>query len=105
MASFAVKAIDHVVLTVKNIPATVTFYTTRLGMEHEKFSSKGDERYVHHQVGSVYCLTIPSDTPWSSARKSSTSISRAMSSSPRPAECSREAKISVSSLTTPSMMC
>lgn len=44
MASFAVKALDHVVLTVKSIPATVTFYTTRLGMQHETFVSKGDER-------------------------------------------------------------
>lgn len=46
MASFAVKAIDHVVLTVKSIPATVEFYTTRLGMKHEVFTSKGIERYV-----------------------------------------------------------
>lgn len=44
MASFAVKSIDHVVLTVKNIPATITFYTTRLGMKHEVFTSKGVER-------------------------------------------------------------
>lgn len=44
MASFAVKSIDHVVLTVKNIPATINFYTTRLGMKHEVFTSKGVER-------------------------------------------------------------
>ncbi|KAF2771810.1 Glyoxalase/Bleomycin resistance protein/Dihydroxybiphenyl dioxygenase, partial [Teratosphaeria nubilosa] len=40
-APFAVKAIDHVVLTVKSIPKTVEFYTTRLGMKHEKFVSRG----------------------------------------------------------------
>ncbi|KAF2152075.1 Glyoxalase/Bleomycin resistance protein/Dihydroxybiphenyl dioxygenase [Myriangium duriaei CBS 260.36] len=46
MAAFAVKSIDHVVLTVKNIPATIAFYTQRLGMRHEKFTSKGSERHA-----------------------------------------------------------
>ncbi|KAK5120392.1 hypothetical protein LTR85_006331 [Meristemomyces frigidus] len=46
MATFAVKAIDHVVLTVKSIPKTVDFYTTRLGMKHEQFVSKGSERHA-----------------------------------------------------------
>ena len=46
MGSFAVKSIDHVVLTVKDIPATVNFYTERLGMKHEVFTSKGSERYI-----------------------------------------------------------
>jgi catechol 2,3-dioxygenase-like lactoylglutathione lyase family enzyme len=41
-----VKSIDHVVLTVKDISATIAFYTTHLGMKHEKFSSKGDERHA-----------------------------------------------------------
>lgn len=44
MASFAVKSIDHVVLTVKDIPTTVDFYTKQLGMKHEVFTSKGTER-------------------------------------------------------------
>ena len=44
MATVAVKALDHVVLTVKSIPKTVEFYTTRLGMKHETFHSKGDDR-------------------------------------------------------------
>lgn len=44
MAAFSVKAIDHVVLTVKSIPKTIDFYTTRLGMKHEQFLSKGTER-------------------------------------------------------------
>jgi len=43
-AAFAVKSLDHVVLTVKNISTTVDFYTTRLGMTHEKFSSNDTER-------------------------------------------------------------
>lgn len=46
MASFAVKSIDHVVLTVQSIEATVDFYTTRLGMKHEVFTSKGAERHA-----------------------------------------------------------
>lgn len=38
---FAVQSLDHVVLTVKSIPATVDFYTMRLGMSHETFVSDG----------------------------------------------------------------
>ena len=45
MSTFAVKALDHVVLTVKSIPKTIDFYTTRLGMKHASFISKGGERY------------------------------------------------------------
>lgn len=44
MAGFAVNSIDHVVLTVKSMEATVDFYTTRLGMKHEVFVSKDVER-------------------------------------------------------------
>ena len=50
MATFAVKSIDHVVLTVKSIEATVNFYTSRLGMKHEVFTSKGVERCVVPQT-------------------------------------------------------
>ncbi|KAK3709280.1 hypothetical protein LTR37_011018 [Vermiconidia calcicola] len=46
MASFSVKSIDHVVITVKSIQATVDFYTSRLGMKHEVFSSKGVDRHA-----------------------------------------------------------
>ncbi|KAK4499185.1 hypothetical protein PRZ48_009698 [Zasmidium cellare] len=46
MASITVKSIDHVVLTCKSIPATISFYTTRLGMKHEVFTSKGVERHA-----------------------------------------------------------
>jgi catechol 2,3-dioxygenase-like lactoylglutathione lyase family enzyme len=44
MAAFSVKSIDHVVLTVKDIDATVDFYTSKLGMKHETFSSKDSDR-------------------------------------------------------------
>lgn len=48
---FAVKALDHVVLTCRNINATVKFYNL-LGMKHEVFRSSKDapgvERYVKH---------------------------------------------------------
>lgn len=38
----AVKSLDHIVLTVKDIQATVDFYTKHLGMKHEAFSSPKD---------------------------------------------------------------
>jgi len=44
MASFAVKSLDHVVLTAKDIDATIKFYTTKLGMKHETFASNGVDR-------------------------------------------------------------
>jgi catechol 2,3-dioxygenase-like lactoylglutathione lyase family enzyme len=44
-SSFAVQSIDHVVLTVASIQATVDFYTTHLGMTHETFvAGDGVER-------------------------------------------------------------
>ncbi|KXL41989.1 hypothetical protein M433DRAFT_158099 [Acidomyces richmondensis BFW] len=46
MANFAVKSIDHVVLTVKDVQKTVQFYTQHLGMTHETFTSKGTERHA-----------------------------------------------------------
>ncbi|KAH9815706.1 Virulence protein [Teratosphaeria destructans] len=51
-APFAVKAIDHVVLTVKSIPQTVEFYTTRLGMKHETHAlSFGNQKLNLHLSG------------------------------------------------------
>ena len=45
--SFAVQSIDHVVLTVASIQATVDFYTEHLGMTHETFvSGDGAERHA-----------------------------------------------------------
>ncbi|KAH6629363.1 Glyoxalase/Bleomycin resistance protein/Dihydroxybiphenyl dioxygenase [Boeremia exigua] len=46
MASFSVKSIDHVVLTARDIPKTIEFYTQRLGMKHEVFSANGGERHA-----------------------------------------------------------
>lgn len=46
MSPFAIESIDHVVITCKDIPKTITFYTTHLGMKHELFASKGVERYI-----------------------------------------------------------
>ena len=49
----AVKAIDHVVLTVRSIPATVTFYQKYLGVKHEVFTSPKDpsvERSVFDSI-------------------------------------------------------
>ncbi|KAK6438456.1 hypothetical protein LTR95_005341 [Oleoguttula sp. CCFEE 5521] len=43
---FAVKSLDHVVLTGKNIQATVDFYARHLGMTHEVFRSKDTERHA-----------------------------------------------------------
>jgi len=45
-APLAVKSLDHVVLTVKDYQTTIDFYATNLGMKHEKFVSKDDERYA-----------------------------------------------------------
>lgn len=60
---FSVKALDHVVLTVRSIPATVAFYTNRLGMKHETFvSGVGEERYD--------ALLLPSSTSFHPARSS-----------------------------------
>lgn len=46
MASFSVKSLDHVVITAKDIPTTIHFYTKRLGMKHEVFQASGGERHA-----------------------------------------------------------
>ncbi|KAG9198606.1 hypothetical protein G6514_009782 [Epicoccum nigrum] len=46
MASFSVKALDHVVLTARDVPKTIEFYTQRLGMRHQVFSTPGGERHA-----------------------------------------------------------
>ncbi|TKA23030.1 hypothetical protein B0A50_07248 [Salinomyces thailandicus] len=46
MTSFAVKALDHVVLTCRHLPKTIDFYTTRLGMKHQTFGPPGQERHA-----------------------------------------------------------
>jgi len=46
-ASCTVTSLDHIVLTVANIEATVAWYEKFLGMKHEEFSSsKGDTRHA-----------------------------------------------------------
>jgi catechol 2,3-dioxygenase-like lactoylglutathione lyase family enzyme len=62
-APFAVKSIDHVVLTVKDIDATVEFYTSKLGMRHEKFVSKGQERYAIPRPSPAPCSSFSYPIP------------------------------------------
>lgn len=53
MAKFAVKSLDHLVLTVRSIPETVAFYTEHLDMRHEIFTSplnQSIQRYGHMAV-------------------------------------------------------
>src|ERR1700761_3110566 len=60
----AVKSLDHLVLTVRSIPAAVEFYTQHLGMRHEAFRSPKDvsiERYV--SKNSFFILVISAFTP------------------------------------------
>lgn len=56
---FAVKALDHVVLTCRNINATVKFYNL-LGMKHEVFRSSKDapgvERYVQSPIYAFFAI-------------------------------------------------
>ncbi|KAL1627287.1 hypothetical protein SLS56_006420 [Neofusicoccum ribis] len=49
-SSFTAKSIDHVVLTVRSIPATVEFYTKKLGMKHEVFTSAKDPSVERHAL-------------------------------------------------------
>ncbi|KAJ5653151.1 hypothetical protein N7490_000154 [Penicillium lividum] len=50
MAKFAVKSLDHLVLTVRSIPETVAFYTTHLGMRHEVFASPANLTIQRHAL-------------------------------------------------------
>lgn len=49
-ASFSVKSLDHVVLTVKSIEATVRFYSENLGMKYEVFTSPKDSSIERHSL-------------------------------------------------------
>jgi catechol 2,3-dioxygenase-like lactoylglutathione lyase family enzyme len=60
---FSVKALDHVVLTARDVPKTIEFYTQRLGMRHEVFTAQGGARHALifgaqkinlHQAGSEF---------------------------------------------------
>jgi catechol 2,3-dioxygenase-like lactoylglutathione lyase family enzyme len=47
MSSIArTKSLDHLVLTVKDLQATIKFYESVLGMKHTSFTSKGEERHA-----------------------------------------------------------
>lgn len=39
-------SLDHIVLTVKDLDATVKFYEELLGMTHEEFASKDGMRHA-----------------------------------------------------------
>jgi len=38
-----VTSLDHIVLTVRDIPKTISFYVGLLGMEHEVFTSPSEQ--------------------------------------------------------------
>lgn len=117
MASFAVKAIDHVVLTVKSIPKTVDFYTTRLVLRRgvmlderltfEMIAWECDMKFSHRKdlSGGLFLRSsnalsstdTPKDTPSCSADKSSIYINPVRNSSPRRAKYNAAVKISASS--------
>ncbi|KAB8345931.1 hypothetical protein FH972_022984 [Carpinus fangiana] len=45
-----VKSLDHLVLTVSDIEATVRWYQTHLGMQHESFTSPTDPLVERHAL-------------------------------------------------------
>ncbi|KAL5050654.1 hypothetical protein BDW71DRAFT_172903 [Aspergillus fruticulosus] len=49
-APFAIKCLDHLVLTVRSIPEAVAFYTTHLGMRHEVFTSPTNPAVTRHAL-------------------------------------------------------
>ncbi|RVX72455.1 hypothetical protein B0A52_03643 [Exophiala mesophila] len=42
------RSLDHLVLTVKDLDATVQFYASVLGMRHTSFHSTGSDRHALH---------------------------------------------------------
>ena len=51
MSSIAkVKSLDHLVLTVKDLDATVSFYQRTLGMQHTSFASAGSPEVQRHAL-------------------------------------------------------
>lgn len=50
MATSVVKSLDHLVLTVQDIDATVKFYEEHLGMTHEAFVSPKDPTVTRHAL-------------------------------------------------------
>jgi catechol 2,3-dioxygenase-like lactoylglutathione lyase family enzyme len=67
---FAIDHLDHLVLTVANIDATVAFYTSALGMELVTFDSRralrfGEQKINLHQAGNEFEPKAAHPTPGS----------------------------------------
>ncbi|KIW05709.1 uncharacterized protein PV09_03569 [Verruconis gallopava] len=45
-----IRALDHIVFTVRSIPATVSWYTQHLGMRHEVFRPPADPSVERHAL-------------------------------------------------------
>jgi len=50
MANISICAIDHIVLTVRSVSASVSFYTKHLGMRHESFTSAASPSIKRHAL-------------------------------------------------------
>lgn len=65
----SINRIDHIVFTVKNIEATVAFYTHNLGMKEETFGNGrkalvfGNQKWNLHQKGSEFEPKAQTPTP------------------------------------------
>lgn len=63
-ATFAVRSLDHLVLTVRSIPETVAFYTTHLGMRHEVFTSPANpaiQRWIEPYISIIQVWSAHTD--------------------------------------------
>lgn len=71
MASISIARIDHIVLTVKDIAATIAFYTQVLGMQETTFGpgrralSFGNQKINLHEAGKELELKAKTPTPGS----------------------------------------
>ena len=68
--SFTIEQLDHVVLTVAKIDATIDFYTEVLGMDEITFSGRkalrfGDQKINLHQRGHEFAPKAAHPTPGS----------------------------------------
>ena len=69
-----IQSLDHLVLTVKNLQATIDFYTRVLGMTEETFGANnrkalrfGDQKFNLHQAGDKAITDIYAKAPTSGA--------------------------------------
>ena len=64
-----IKSLDHIVITAKDIDATIDFYTRGLGMTVETFGAGrkalrfGDQKFNLHQAGDASTTDIYARTP------------------------------------------